>query len=87
VRVEINEDLLRQVRAIAKEHGLTEVELVEAAVASYIVVMGGSDPEALFDRIDLYQRLRGVELLSEDEAMRLANEELHAMRRERGSTQ
>lgn len=33
MRVEINEDLLRQVRAIAKDRGLTEEELIEAAIA------------------------------------------------------
>lgn len=85
MRVEINEDLLRQVRAIARDRGLTEEELVEAAVASY--VMRVSKPEALFDRIDLYQRLRGVDPLSEDEAMKVAYEELHAMRRDRRSAQ
>lgn len=37
----------------------------------------------LFERIDRGQRERGVEPLSEEEAMRLANEELHAMRRAR----
>ncbi len=39
----------------------------------------------LFERIDRGQRERGVEPLSEEEAMRLANEELHAMRREGGA--
>jgi hypothetical protein len=38
---------------------------------------------ALFARIDRERRERGVKPLSEEEAMRLANEELHAMRRER----
>lgn len=37
----------------------------------------------LFERIDRGQRERGVDPLSEDEAMKLADEELHAMRRER----
>lgn len=38
--------------------------------------------EELFEGIDRGQRERGVEPLSEEEAMRLADEELHAMRRE-----
>jgi hypothetical protein len=39
----------------------------------------------LFERIDRGQRERGVEPLSDEEAMLLANEELHAMRREGGA--
>jgi hypothetical protein len=37
----------------------------------------------LFERMDWGRKERGIEPLSEEEAMRLANEELHAMRRER----
>jgi hypothetical protein len=36
--------------------------------------------EELFSRADRWQRERGVEPLSEEEAMELANEELHDMR-------
>ena len=39
----------------------------------------------LFQRIAREQRERGVDPLSEEEAMRLADEELHAMRREGGA--
>jgi hypothetical protein len=39
--------------------------------------------EELFERIDRGQRERGVEPLSEEDAIRLADEELHAMRRAR----
>ena len=39
--------------------------------------------EDLFERVERGRRERGVEPLSEEEAMRLANEELHAWRRER----
>jgi chromatin segregation and condensation protein Rec8/ScpA/Scc1 (kleisin family) len=40
----------------------------------------------LLKHIDQKQREKGVEPLSEEEAMRLANEELHAMRRDRGKS-
>jgi hypothetical protein len=36
-----------------------------------------------FEYIDRWQRRKGIEPLSDEEAMSLANEELHAMRRER----
>ena len=49
--------------------------------------LGSGDLGLLLDRIDRGQRERGVEPLSEDEAMRIADEELHAMRRERRSGQ
>jgi hypothetical protein len=39
----------------------------------------------LFQQIDREQRERGVDPLSQEEAMRLADEELHAMRREGGA--
>jgi len=48
---------------------------------------GASSLDELFERIDRGQRERGVEPLSEEEAMRLADEELHAMRREREAGQ
>lgn len=37
----------------------------------------------LFERVAQWQKERGVEPLSDDAAMNLANEELHAYRRER----
>ena len=42
--------------------------------------------EELFSRADRWQREQSVEPLADEEAMELANEELHAMRRERRST-
>ena len=39
--------------------------------------------EELFEDAVRWQRERGIDLLSDEEAMRLANDELHAMRRER----
>lgn len=43
--------------------------------------------QELFERVDRGQRERGVEPLSEDEAMRLAVEEQHAWRQERRAAQ
>jgi hypothetical protein len=42
--------------------------------------------EELFARAERWQQEHGVESLSEEEAMKLANTELHAVRRERRST-
>jgi len=84
VQTEISAELLEEVRRLAVEQGRSETEVVEDAVRSY-VVRRVSDPEPLFERIERWQRERSVEPLSEDEAMKLANEELHAMRRERRS--
>ncbi len=53
------------------------------------ILSGGHPPEVplvdLFEQIDQGQRERGVAPLSEEEAMQLASEELHAMRREGGA--
>ncbi len=40
--------------------------------------------KGFFEKVQRRQREEGIEPLSEDEAMELANEELHTMRRERG---
>jgi hypothetical protein len=84
VQTEISAELLEEVRRLAEEQGRSETEVVEDAVKSY-VVRRVSDPEPLFEHIERWQRERGVEPLSEDEAIKLANEELHTMRRERRS--
>ncbi len=39
--------------------------------------------KGLFEDAARWQRERGLDPLSDEEAMRLANDELHAMRRER----
>jgi hypothetical protein len=56
-----------------------------SAVSSDILSshLGTGSLDELFERIDRGQRERGVEPLSEEEALRLADEELHTMRRER----
>jgi hypothetical protein len=52
----------------------------------YVMERPAQSLEELFARAERWQQEHGVEPLSEEEAMKLANEELHAMRRERRST-
>ncbi len=51
----------------------------------YVRPRSSENLEELFARAERWQQEHGVEPLSEEEAMKLANEELHAMRRERRS--
>ncbi len=84
-RAEIDAGLLEELRERAREQHRTENELLEEIVRSYLVVAprrSGSLDE-FFGRLQSRRRDEGVEPLSEDEATTLANEELHAMRRER----
>lgn len=82
---EISPELMEVVRRVAEEQGRSAAEVVEAAVRSYVVWLEQvHDPDFLFDRIAEWQRDQGTPSPSEDDAMRLANEELHALRRERG---
>ena len=90
VETKIDRDLMDAVRERAAEEGRSEEELIEEAVRRYL---GDGEPSAgkvggtlgeLLDRIDKGQKERGVKPLSEEEAMRLANEEVHALRREQG---
>jgi len=84
VEVEFSEGLLREVRRLASEQGRSEAEVVEEAVRSYVVRLARvRNPDFLFDRIDAWQRERGVDPLSEEDAAKLADQELHAMRWER----
>ncbi len=62
---------------VGREIGEVYVEPEEFSSSGLLAEILGS--------IDRGQRERGVEPLSEEEAMRLADEELHAMRRERGA--
>lgn len=84
-RTEIDAGLLEELRNRAHEQSRTEGELLEEIVRSYLVVAprrSGSLDE-FFGRLERRRRDDGVEPLPEDEATRLATEELHAMRRER----
>ncbi len=84
-RTEIDAGLLEELRTRAHEQSRTEGELLEEIVRSYLVLglrQSGS-LEEFFEDLERRRRLDGVEPLSEEEAISLANEELHAMRRER----
>lgn len=87
LRTEVDAELLAELRRRADEQGRVLRELVDEALRLYLAELDRprrpGDLIELFERIDRGQRERGVELLSEEEAMRLADEELHAMRRER----
>ena len=94
-RTEISTELLEELRRVAREQGRSETDVLEDAVRYYFRLAldrALSDPDLLkpnlselFERVDREQRERGVEPLSEEEAMRLAVEEQHAWRRERSN--
>ncbi|CAA9408231.1 hypothetical protein AVDCRST_MAG82-622 [uncultured Rubrobacteraceae bacterium] len=79
-RTEINTELLQELRSRAQKQGRSEDELLEEAVRRYLERPGSLSE--LFERIERGRRDRGVELLSDEEAMKLAVEEQHAWRRE-----
>lgn len=84
-RTEIDARLLEELRSVARKQSLTEGELLEEIVRSYLLQasrQSGSLDE-FFEALERRRRDDGVELLSADEATDLANEELHDMRRER----
>jgi len=70
VRVELDESLVSRARAQARDDSRPDAEIIEDALSRYLL-------ERLLDKTQ--QRSN----LSEEEATRLAVEELHAMRRER----
>ncbi len=70
VRVELDERLVSRARAQARDDSRPDAEIIEDALSRYLL-------ERLLDKTQ--QRSN----LSEEEATRLAVEELHAMRRER----
>jgi hypothetical protein len=85
---EIDAGLLEELRARAHEQSRTEGELLEEIVRSYLVLAPRQSKSlgAFFEKLERRRREEGVEPLSEEEAISLANEELHAMRRERRET-
>lgn len=85
-KTEIDAGLLEELRRRAKELGRPEGELLEEAVRRYLLVLAprrSDSMEEFFEKVGRRRREEGVEPLSEDEAMELAYEELHAMRSER----
>lgn len=83
-RMEIDAGLLEELRRVAREQDRREDEVLEEAVRRYLTygARRSRDLIDLFDRIDRDQKERGIEPLSDEEAMRLANDELHAWRDE-----
>lgn len=84
-QTEIDARLLEELRRVAREQDRREDEVLEDAVRRYLVAGARRSRSLidLFERIDRGQEERGVEPLSDEEAMRLANDELHAWRDER----
>ncbi len=84
-KIEIDAGLLEELRRKAREQDRTEGELLEEIVRRYLILAPRRSDSfgEFFEKVERRQREEGVEPLSEDEAMQLANEELHAMRRER----
>lgn len=90
VETKISRELMEAVKAQASKEGRDSEEVVEDALRSYMLRQGGlprRDLPEIFEAIDRYQKERGVEPLSEEEAMKLAVEEQHAWRRERRENQ
>jgi hypothetical protein len=83
--IDISSEVLDAVRSAAEEQGRDERELVEDAVRFYLLASMPGRREETFDEIldsvAEWQRARGVEALSEEEAIKLAVEEQHAARR------
>jgi hypothetical protein len=84
-RTFIDAALLEELRVRAHEQSRTEGELLEEIVRSYLVLAPKRSDSlgAFFENLERRRREEGIEQLSEEEAISLANEELHAMRRER----
>ena len=82
-KTEISAELLEELRRRAKEQGRPEGELLEEAVRRYLLLERPGTLAELFEEAHRWQRERGVDPLSDEEAAKLADEELHAMRRER----
>lgn len=77
MQAEIDGALMVKLRELADEQGRTQRELLDEAVRHYLK---RSDPRRFEE---LLERMSSRFDLSEDEAERLAYEELYAMRRER----
>ncbi len=73
---------MEAVRARAVAENREDTEVIEEAIARYLKESSDGIVGVL-DRMAEGRRRRGVEELSEEEAMRLAVEEQHAWRRER----
>lgn len=85
MRTEISKELLGAVRQLAEAQGRSEREVLDEAVRGYLASLrSGRRDEDYFPA--LLDRMSSRFDLDEDEALELANEELHAFRRERRSS-
>lgn len=84
-RTEIDGGLVEELRAKVREQNHTKGEHWEEIVRSYLVLAPrrSNSLGVFLEGLERLRREEGVEPLSEEGAPRLANEELHAMRRER----
>ena len=81
MQAEIDEKLLAEIRRLAQEQGRSERELRDEAIRRYLE---RSDPRRFEE---LLKKMSSRFDLDEDEAERIAYEELHAMRRDRKAAQ
>lgn len=85
VETRVDRELLDAVRMIATEEGRGESNVIEEALRRYLAASSrsrvGESFGDIFARVEEWQRRRGVEPLSDEEAMKLAVEEQHAPRR------
>jgi hypothetical protein len=82
----LDADLVQTAKLIAATEGKHDYEVIEEALEEYIAARrerARRQALDLFDRIAARHAREGVPPLTDDEAMRLANDEIHAMRAER----
>jgi hypothetical protein len=81
----VDRELLDAVREIAAGEGRGESDVIEDALRRYLAApsrpRGGGTFGDIFARVEEWQRRRGVEPLSDEEAMKLAVEGQRAHRR------
>lgn len=82
---EIDAGLMQELRSLARKQNRPESELLEEIVRSYLVAASreSGNLDEFLERLKRRRQRDGVESLSEDEATRLATEELHVMRQQR----
>jgi hypothetical protein len=82
----LDADLVQTAKLIATAAGKHDYEVIEEALEEYVASRherARHQALDLLDRIAARQVREGIPPLTDDEAMHLANEELHAMRAER----
>jgi hypothetical protein len=82
----LDAELVQTAKLIAATEGKHDYEVIEEALAEYVAARRERAQRQaldLFDRIAARHAAEGIPPLTDEEAMQLANEELHAMRAER----